>query len=85
MAFLTTRIQQHVDKGGTYRATFINDGIQTIKRINPLCDCIKYKNDGENYTFWYEANKTTNKIVVVTFDDNSTEFLELQTIINENQ
>lgn len=84
MAFLTTRIQQEINKGGTYRATFHHNGENNIRRINPLCDCIKYKANHPEYTFWYKTNKTTNKIVVITYTNGDSDFLELQSIVNEN-
>ena len=83
MGFLQTKIQQHLHKGENYVAKFVSDDTQIIKRINPLCKCIKYKIKHPEYIFWYKTNHTANKIVVITYDDNSTDFLELQAIVNE--
>jgi hypothetical protein len=80
MGFLQNNIQKTVTKGGHFRHTFIYNGSKKITRINPLCDCVKYKINLPELTFWYKVNKTTTKIVVITYDDESSDFLQLQSI-----
>jgi len=81
MGFSETKIQKHLRKGGTFKHTFIYKGDKEIKRINPLCDCIKSFIQLPELTFWYKTDKTANKIVVITYDDLTVDFLELQSII----
>ena len=81
MGFLQKTVQQTISKGSMFRHTFTHDNDKKIIRINPLCSCVKYTVNMPNITFWYKANKTTTKIVVITYDDESSDFLQLQTII----
>lgn len=81
MEFSETRIKQEVEKNGIYKAVFTHVGNKQIKRINPLCKCIKFKINLPEITFWYKVNQTSNKIVVITYDDNTTDFLELQSFV----
>ena len=81
MGFSQKIVNQTVNKGGMFRHTFTHDNDKKIMRINPLCSCIKYSVSMPDITFWYKANKTTTKIVVITYDDESSDFLQLQTNI----
>lgn len=81
MGFSEKIVRKEITKGGKFEHTFIYEGTTGIKRINPLCNCIKYKVNLPKITFSYKTNKTANKIVVITYDNNEVDFLELQTIV----
>lgn len=80
MAFFENKIIKKVNIGGIFRCTFKYDGDNNIRRVNPLCNCIKSSIEHPNYTFWYKVKNSNRKIVVITYDDESKDFLEMQAI-----
>lgn len=80
-----------VKKNSIISHTFIYNGDKTIKRIVPLCSCLKVTNHHPKYTIWMRArNKTDDlkkitKMVEVRYTDDSRSFLIIKaTITNEN-
>jgi len=81
MGFSETKVRKSALMGSTLKHTFVYNGDKTIKRVHPLCDCVKFNINHPEYTFWFKVKSNSNKIIVITYNDESKDFLELQAII----
>lgn len=81
MGFSETRVQKSVLIGETFKHTFTYNGDKKITRINPVCKCVKFKVNHPNYTFWYTVKSNSLKVIVVTYNDDTKDFLELKPLI----
>lgn len=78
MEFSEKRIQKQVPKGSVFKHTFVHIGEKKIDRVNPLCSCVKSNINHPYYTFWYKVKSSSLKIIVITYHDDSKDFLEMQ-------
>ena len=76
-----------VDKGVTLKAEFDYLGSKTIKEIEPTCNCVGFKLEGNclklkwNVKKDLQASVQQNKIVMIVYDDGSLDDLTLTAFV----
>jgi len=71
----------NLTKGNTYKTHFEYLGSKSIKEIEPLCSCVKYKfNENKLTVNWtikngIASNYVSNKIIMITYQDDTVDDL----------
>lgn len=77
-----------VNIGETITHTFIYNGDKQIKKVVPLCDCIKSSVHGNRYMFTIKVKtkaKKISKMIEVRYTDDTRTYLIIKAQINETK